>query len=226
MGIQLDSSNALALVSKVSELGIDGKAPRMKSSAELAEDYLRDSRYRNHDARINSLIRWESSKTFTTGFVTGVGGALVLPVTIPAAIASAWVLQARMAAAIAHIRGYDLDDDRVRTLAVAALAGDATITEAVRRIGTDLGTRASKQAVSRISGRALIEINKKVGFRLLTKAGTTGVINISKAIPLVGGVVGGTVDSAATRVVGKVAKRTFTPRPDDGLGAYERCTTL
>jgi hypothetical protein len=46
------------------------------------------------------------------------------------------------------------------------------------------------------------------------------VINISKAIPLVGGVVGGTVDGAATGVVGKVAKRTFPPRPDDGLGAY------
>jgi hypothetical protein len=220
MGIELDSSSALALVSKLSELGIEGKAPRMKTSVELAEDYLRDSRYRHHNARIDSLIRWESSKTFTTGFATGVGGVLVLPVTIPAAIGSAWVLQARMVGAIAHIRGYDLDDDRVRTLAVAAIAGDATVKEAVKRIGTDFGTRASKQAVSRISGRALIEINKKVGFRLLTKAGTTGVINISKAIPLVGGVVGGTVDGAATGVVGKVAKRTFPPRPDDGLGAY------
>ena len=220
MGIQLEPSSALALVSKVSELGIDGKAPRMKSSAELAEDYLRDSRYRNHDARIDALIRWESSKTFTTGFVTGVGGVLVLPVTIPAAIGSAWVLQARMVAAIAYIRGYDLDDERVRTLVVAALAGDAAVKEALQRIGTDFGTRASKQAVSRISGRALIQINQKVGFRLLTKAGSTGVINISKAIPLVGGVVCGTVDGAATGIVGKVAKRTFPPRPDDGLGAY------
>ena len=192
----------------------------MKTSAELAEQYLRDSRYRNHDARIDSLIRWESSKTFTTGFATGVGGLLVLPVTIPAAIGSASVHAGALVGAIAHIRGYDLDDDRVRTLAVATLAGDATVKEAVKRIGTDFGTRASTQAVSRISGRALIEINQKVGFRLLTKAGTKGVINISKAIPLVGGVVGGTVDGAATRVVGKVAKRTFPPRPDDGLGAY------
>jgi uncharacterized protein (DUF697 family) len=220
MGTELDSSSALALVSKLSELGIEGKAPNMKTSAELAEHYLRDSRYRGHDARIDSLIRWESSKTFTTGFATGVGGVLVLPVTIPLAIGSAWVLQARMVGAIAHIRGYDLDDERVRTLVMAAIAGDVTVREAVRRIGTDFGTRASKQAVSRISGRALMEINKKVGFRLLTKAGTTGVINISKAIPLVGGIVGGTVDGAATSVVGRVAKRTFPPRPDDGLGAY------
>jgi len=220
MGIELDSSSALALVSKLSEFGIEGKAPMMQTSAELAEHYLRDSRYRNHDARIDSLIRWESSKTFTTGFATGFGGFLVLPVMIPAAIGSAWVLQARMVGAIAHIRGYDLDDDRVRTLAVAALAGDAAVKEAFKRIGIDVGTHASKQAVSRISGRALIEINKKVGFRLLTKAGSKGVINISRAIPLVGAVVGGTFDGAATAVVGKVAKRAFPPRPDDGLGAY------
>ena len=49
MGIELDSSSALALVSKLSELGIEGKAPRMKTAAELAEHYLRDSRYRNQD---------------------------------------------------------------------------------------------------------------------------------------------------------------------------------
>jgi hypothetical protein len=48
--------------------------------------------------------------------------------------------------AIAHIRGYELDDDRVRTLAVAAIAGDATVKEVVKRIGSDLGTRAGKQA--------------------------------------------------------------------------------
>jgi uncharacterized protein (DUF697 family) len=218
MGIELDSSSALALVSKVSELGIEGKAPRMKTSAELAEDYLRDSRYRNHDARIDSLIRWESSKTFTTGFATGVGGVLVLPVAIPAAIGSAWVLQARMVGAIAHIRGYDLDDDRVRTLAVAAIAGDATVKEAVKRIGTDFGTRASKQAVSRISGRALIEINKKVGFRLITKAGTKGVVNLTKLAPIAGGLVGGGVNFASTRAVGVWAKRNF---PDASASGYD-----
>jgi uncharacterized protein (DUF697 family) len=217
-----DASSALALIQKLNDLGIEGQAPGMKTSMELAEDYLSDSRYATHDARIDSLIRWESSKSFTTGFVTGLGGLIVLPVTIPAAIGAAWIVQARMVGAIAHLRGYDLDDERVRTLAFAAIAGDATAKEAAKRIGTDLATRASKQAVQRISGRALIEINKKVGFRLLTKAGTKGVINLSKAIPIVGGVVGGTVDGASTRIVGRIAKETFIPRPDDGMGAFAR----
>jgi hypothetical protein len=217
-----DASSALALIQKLNDLGIEGQAPGMKSSVELARDYLSDSRYATHDARIDSLVRWESSKSFTTGFATGLGGLIVLPVTVPAAIGAAWIVQARMVGAIAHMRGYDLEDDRVRTLAFAAIAGDATAMEAVKRIGTDLATRASKQAVQRVSGRALIEINKKVGFRLLTKAGTTGVINLSKAIPIVGGIVGGTVDGAATRIVGRIAKETFAARPDDGMGAFAR----
>ncbi len=39
------------------------------------------------------------------------------------------------------------------------------------------GTKSLASAVEQIPGRTLIEINKKVGFRLLTKAGTTGVFN-------------------------------------------------
>lgn len=215
-----DATSALALIQKLNDLGIEGQAPGMKTSIELAEEYLSDSRFATHDARIQSLIRWESSKTFTTGFATGLGGLIVLPVTVPAAIGAAWVVQARMVGAIAHLRGYDLSDDRVRTVAFAAIAGDSTAKEAVKRIGTDFATRASKQAVNRVSGRALVEINKKVGFRLLTKAGSTGVINLSKAIPLVGGVVGGTVDGASTRIVGRIAKETFVVRPDDGKGVF------
>jgi EcsC protein family len=220
-----DASTALALIQKLNDLGIEGQAPGMATSVRLAENYLSDSRYATHDARIDSLIRWGSSKSFTTGFATGLGGFVVLPVTVPAAIGAAWIVQARMVGAIAHMRGYDLEDDRVRTLAFAAIAGDATAKEAVRRVGADLATRASKQAVHRVSGRALIEINKKVGFRLLTKAGTTGVINLSKAIPIVGGVVGGAVDGASTRIIGRIAKETFAERPHDGMGAFASAST-
>jgi hypothetical protein len=55
----------------------------------------------------------------------------------------------------------------------------------------------------------LLDINKKVGFRLVTKSGTTGVVNLSKAVPVLGGVVGGTIDGTSTRAVGAVARRAF-----------------
>jgi len=200
---------ALQLVSKLIDIGIDGKAPRLKRSVDVAGDYLADVRFAHNDDRIRSLIRWHVAAATTTGFTTGLGGLVTLPVTLPAGLAAAWLLQARMIGSIAHIRGYDLADERVRTLTIAAIAGEATVSEVTKRIGSDFATRAGKAAVHRVPGKVLIEINKKVGFRLLTKGGTTGVVNLGKAVPLLGGVVGGAVDGTSTRAVGAVASRAF-----------------
>jgi hypothetical protein len=62
-----------------------------------------------------------------------------------------------------------------------------------------------------IPGKVLIEINKKVGFRLVTKAGEKGVVNLMKLVPLVGGVVGAGFDSAFVNQCGKTAKQLFKP---------------
>ena len=51
--------------------------------------------------------------------------------------------------------------------------------------------------------------NKKVGFRLVTKFGQKGIINLGKLVPIVGGVIGGTVDTVGTLTVGKTAKKLF-----------------
>lgn len=58
-------------------------------------------RYKTTPERVEALIRNESLKGFGSGFVTGVGGILMLPVGLPAAIVSSWVLQVR-AGAHAH----------------------------------------------------------------------------------------------------------------------------
>ena len=57
------------------------------------------------------------------GFVTNIGGVATLPVAIPANIAGVAIVQMRMVAAIAHLRGYDLNDNRVRTALVMCLLG-------------------------------------------------------------------------------------------------------
>jgi hypothetical protein len=206
------SSKALELVNKVMALGIDGAGP-LKSSIELAEEYLHDPRHVSTPARVDSLIRWETTKNFTSGFATGLGGLITLPVSVPAGIGSAWVIQARMVGCIAHLHGYDVHDDRVRTLAMAALVGDASVKEALKRAGVDVSQRLGKKAVQRIPGRVLIAINKKIGFRLLTKAGTKGVINFTKIVPVLGGIVGGGVDAAACRTVAAAARKTFPELP-------------
>lgn len=60
-----------------------------------------------------------------------------------------------------------------------------------------------------MSSATITKINKAVGFRLLTKFGQTGAVNLGKAVPIVGGIIGGTIDSVATRAIGKVAIKTF-----------------
>ena len=62
--------------------------------------------------------------------------------------------------------------------------------------------------IKRILFEVIKQINKAVGFRLVTKFGETGVINLGKGIPLVGGI-GGTVDAVGTTTIGKTAKRVF-----------------
>src|SRR3712207_8697765 len=46
-----------SLVSKLADFGIDGKAPRLKPSVDVAGDYLADTRFTHDDDRIRSLDR-------------------------------------------------------------------------------------------------------------------------------------------------------------------------
>lgn len=180
--------------------------PGLDSAQQLAEDYLFEEGLLKD--KVNSLIRWQTTKAGTSGFLTGLGGLITLPVTIPANIASVMIIQVRMIAAIAYMGGYDLKNDKVKSLVYACLAGNAA-KDVFKEIGIKTGAQLTTAAIKNMSWRTILIINRKVGFRLVTKFGGKGVINLGKAVPLVGGVIGGTVDSAATRIIGNIARETF-----------------
>jgi len=182
--------------------------PPLSSAQDLAQEYLIDQSYPNNDDRIWSLINWETTKNFTSGFITGFGGLITLPVSIPAAFGASWIIQARMAGAIAFIHGHSLTSDRVRTFVLLSLLGDAA-NQVLKQAGIKLTTKLGEKVIGQISGKALIEINKKVGIRLLTKAGEKGIINFSKGVPVLGGVMGGFMDAASCRIVGDTAHKLF-----------------
>lgn len=79
----------------------------------------------------------------------------------------------------------------------------------MKQAGIKFGTKMSTVLIKRIPFEVIKQINKVVGFRLVTKFGQTGVINLGKGIPLVGGIIGGTVDVVGTSTIGKTAKRIF-----------------
>jgi hypothetical protein len=141
-------------------------------------------------AKVNSLIRWQNTKAGTSGFVTGLGGVITLPVAIPANITSVLYIQMRMIAAIAHMGGYNLQSDQVKTMVYACLCGNAA-SEVLKSAGVKIGTKLTEQAIRNISGAVLTKINQAVGFRLLTKFGEKGAINLIKLVPVAGGFIGG-----------------------------------
>ena len=81
------------------------------SAEDIAVDYLKQNGSLRDKA--NSLIRWQNAKAATSGFVTGL---ITLPVSLPANITSVLYVQIRMIAALAKMGGYDLKDDRVKSL--------------------------------------------------------------------------------------------------------------
>jgi hypothetical protein len=73
------------------------------------------------------------------------------------------------------------------------------------------GTKLTVKAVESISERSLLAINQRVGFRLLSTYGVKGAINLGKAVPLVGGLIGGTIDTFTTNLIGNIARNAFLP---------------
>ncbi|CAK1909219.1 EcsC family protein [Vibrio crassostreae] len=205
MAKEVTQSNIMNALDWAYDKAIDG-VPGLDSAEDLASSYLAESA--DLEEQVNSLIRWQNAKSATSGFINGLGGAILMPVTIPANITSVMYVQVRMIAAIAKMGGYDLRDDRVKTLVYTCLCGNAA-KDIAKELGIKVGTKVTEQAIKNISREVIVKINQAVGFRLVTKFGEKGVINLGKAIPLVGGVVGATFDSVSTNTIGNVARETF-----------------
>lgn len=203
--VVLNESKMMQLLDWSYEKAIKG-LPGLETVEELSKKYIKESN--SIDEAIDKLIIWQKLKCGTSGFLTGVGGMITLPVSIPANISSVVYTQIRMIAAIAHMKGYDLKDDQVRTFVYLVLTGKAG-TEILKKSGVDIGTKISISLIKKMPTEVIKQINKQVGFRLVTKFGEKGIINLGKCIPIVGGAIGASVDILGTDLIGKTAKKIF-----------------
>lgn len=180
--------------------------PGQKNIHILVGDYL--SKY-TPDVAIKHLVNFQTTKAATSGFLTGFGGLITMPVTIPANITTVTLFQMRMIAAIALIRGYDLSSDQIQTFVYATLAG-TSVTDIIKRSGIAIGNKMAIGVVQRIPGATLTKINQAIGFRLVAKFGTTASITLVKLVPIAGALVGGAFDTVTTRTIAKLATHTFS----------------
>lgn len=199
---QEDVQNALSVCYEKALNGL----PTSKNVTDLGEHYL--TKYSTKESAAKHLINAQIAKCTTSGFVTGLGGLITLPVAVPANITSVLYVQLRMIASIAYIGGYNPADDEVQTLAYLCLTGTA-ISDVIKGTGIKIGEKIAVNALKKLPGKVLININKKVGFRLVTKFGTKGTVNLVKLVPGVGGVIGGAFDFTGTKVIAQKAYNIF-----------------
>ena len=199
-----------SLMEWLMDKAVNGLAP-LSSAENLAQEYLIDTSYADDGARIDALIHWETTKNFTAGFVTGVGGLLTLPVSLPADFVASWLIQARMSAAIARICGFDLKSDRVQTFILACLVGDA-VKDTAKAAGLDVSRGVTKTLLKKATAEVTEELQEQIGKKLVALAAKKGVSSAARGIPLLGGLVGGVFDATACHVVGRTAKSLFWVR--------------
>lgn len=202
----MTGERAANILAAIYEKALDGIPKVSRSIEEFANDYL--SKYDAPDRAATELVKYQVIKCGTSGFLTGLGGILTLPVSVPANISSVLYVQMRMVAAIAKIGGYDVRSDQVQTLVYLCLTGSAAA-DAIKTICVQIGVKTLKEALKKVPGAVLIKINQRIGFRLLTKFGEKGVINLGKMLPVAGGIIGGAFDVASTTIIAKNAIKLF-----------------
>jgi hypothetical protein len=165
------------------------------------------------EAAIHEVIENHVRYAAAQGFVTNLGGVVTMAITIPTNVTGLAVIQCRMIAGIAHLRGYDLDDPRVRNAILTTMLGDDVVNALVRK--RKLPAPPMALATAPIHDPDLDKvISAEVAAELVTKvAGKRLATTVGRRIPIAGGFIGLGADAYATWRVGRYADRELLPRP-------------
>ena len=209
-GMSVAPSIASGYVRTMLDKAIDGVGP-LRSAAATADSRLVDAGGDVEDA-VKSLLRLHVGLAGVQGFVTNLGGIAALAVAIPANVVGVTLVQCHLVAGIAHLRGYDLEDPRVRNAILACMLGEDAVRDLVRT--TSLPSSPMGIATSPVHDPALDElISREVTTDLVARtAGRRAVTMVGRRVPLLGGVVGGGSDALMTWQIGQYAARELRDR--------------
>lgn len=195
------------LIRTIMSIGIDGVGP-IRSAPDVAARALKEE---DGDVEravkdvVSSATRWGA----VGGVVTGVGGFTTMLVALPANLVEFYVQATRMVASIATLRGYDVTDPHIRTAVMLTLVG-SDADEVLKKAGMSTGTgRVAAFALKRLPASSMMVVNKAIGFRLLRGVGEKFLTRLGKAVPLLGGAVGGGLDAFMMRRIAANARKQF-----------------
>ncbi len=199
-----------AFVREALHRAIDGVGP-LPPAALAAEKQLREQDG-DVDRAVHEVIENHVRLAGAQGFLTNLGGLVTAALMIPANITGLALVECRMIAAIAHLRGYDLADPRVRNAVLVCLLGDDTVSRMVKK--KELPAPPMALATAPTHDAELDQlISAVVASELIAKvAGKRLATTVGRRVPLVGGLVGMGADGYATWRIGRYADSELLPR--------------
>jgi len=188
-------------------VGVGPLPPAAKAAeAQLAEQHG------NVDRAIHEVIENHVRFAGAQGFLTNIGGLITAAITIPTNITTLALVECRMVAGIAHLRGYDLDDPRVRNAILTCMLGEDLVASMVKK--RKLPAPPMAIATAPVHDPYLDQVlSAEVASGLITKAaGKRLATTVGKQVPVVGGLVGAGADALETWRIGRYADRELLPR--------------
>jgi hypothetical protein len=187
--------------------GIGPLAP----AARAAEKQLAEQRG-DVDRAVREVIDNHVRYAGAQGFVTNLGGLVTAAVTIPANITGLALIQCRMVAGIAHLRGYDLEDPRVRNAILVSILGEEAVNSLVKRRKLPAPPMALATAPLHAPNLDAI-VSVEVASDLIARvAGKRLATTVGRRVPIVGGLVGAGADGYITWRIGRYVDRELLPR--------------
>jgi hypothetical protein len=189
---------------------IHGVGPLPPASA-AADKQLREQRG-DVDRAIHEVIENHVRYAGAQGFVTNLGGLATMAFTVPTNITGLTLVDCRMIAGIAHLRGYDLTDPRVRNAVLVCLLGEEAVVDLVR--AKKLPAPPMALATAPVHDASLDKvITAEVASDMVAKvAGKRAAGTMGRRIPFVGGIIGAGADGFFTWKIGRYADRELLPR--------------
>lgn len=199
-----------SFVREALQRAIHGVGP-LPGAVAAAEAQLREQRG-DVDRAVHEVIENHVRYAGAQGFITNIGGIATATVTIPANISGLAIIQARMVAGIAHLRGYDLADPRVRNAVLITLLGEETVEAKLKKRTLPAPPMAIATAPAHDPGLDERVSSEVAGELIARVAGKRLAATVSRRVPVVGGVVGAGTDGFVTWKVGRYADREFLRR--------------
>ena len=199
---------ANSLVHRLMDLGIDGRGP-IDSAAKVAADAL--AKTGDPEKAIALVTRNVKLVGAGGGFVTGLGGFVVMPVSLPVNILEFYTLATRVTAATAILRGYDVSQPHVRTAVLLTLVG-ADSDDILLKAGVQASSgKLTSLATRGLPAPVLMVLNKAIGFRLVGQVGRSTFSRLGKGVPVMGGVIGAGLDFYMMGKIAEQARAEFPP---------------